>query len=95
MLFRSGAWGIQEFEPINVRQWLIAHLRSAITDGYVNIQNVTLDANGYPLWRGHSVDLCSAPDLTNMWNSGSPTPPTPPSPTEHEKMPIWMYLKLI
>lgn len=91
---QAGAWGSEEFEPIDARQWLIASLRSAILDGYVNIQNVTLDANGYPLWRGHSVDLCSAPSLDNMWNTGSPTPPTPPSPTGNHKMPFFMYLKL-
>lgn len=86
---QAGAWGAQEFDPIDLRQWLIGSLPSAIQDGYVNIQNITLDANGYPLWRGHSVDICSAPSLDYMWGGT-----TPPPPVSDEKMPIWFYLKL-
>ena len=95
---QAGAWGAKEFSPINVRQWPLAYNGNANRDGYINIANITI-SGGYAYWRGYNVDLCSAPDLTNMWNSGSPgpTPPIPPVPPgpgpEDKKMPIWMYLK--
>lgn len=88
---QAGAWGNEEFSPIDVRQWLIAYNRQAMNDGRINIQNITIDSNGYAAWRGNPVDLCSAPDLENMWGDDTPTPPTP---TGDTKMPIWMYLKL-
>lgn len=95
---QAGAWGLQEFDPINVRQWLLSYNGQALRDGYINISNITLNS-GYAYWRGYNVDLCSAPNLDNMWSSGSPgpTPPIPPVPPgpgpEPTKMPIWMYLK--
>ena len=90
---QAGAWGVQEFSPINVRQWLIATNNSAASDGYINIQNISIDANGYATWRNYSVDLVSADTLDNMWGDDSPTPPAP-TPTTH-KMPLWMYLKIM
>lgn len=91
---QAGAWGSQEYSPIDVRQWLVATNRQAMNDGYIRIQNVILDSNGYATWRGYSVDLCSAESLENMWGDDSPTPPTP-TPAESDKMPLWFYLKLI
>ena len=97
---QAGAWGNYEFSDINVRQWLIGANRSALNDGYIRISNVTIDSSGYATWRGHVVDLISAPTLNLMWNSGStPTPPTPPPPppvppVDEGKMPIWFYLRL-
>ena len=90
---QAGAWGSQEFEPINVRQWLIGANRNAERDGYIHIQNVVIDSNGYATWRGYNVDLISADSLENMVGDDSPTPPTP-TPTDSDKMPIWFYLKL-
>ena len=87
---QAGAWGNQEFEPINVRQWLISNNNRALSDGKIRIDNITIDSNGYASWRGYNVDLVSANRIANMWYSGSPVPPTPePS----SKMPIWFYLK--
>lgn len=87
---QAGAWGSQEFSPINVRQWLIGNNRTAMNDGKILIENVAIDSNGYATWRGHSVDLCSANTLANFWGDSSPTPPTPVS---ESKMPIWFYLR--
>ena len=93
---QAGAWGSHEFDPINVRQWFLGANNSAYNDGLINIANITIDANGYAYWRGVNVDLCSAPNLDNMWGDGSPTPPTPPGPgPESTEMPIWFYLKPI
>ena len=85
---QAGAMGFQEFEPINVRQWMIAYNRQAESDGFIRIQNVTIDNDGYAYWRGTNVDLLSANSLAYMWGSS-----TPPTPTE-TKMPLWFYLKL-
>lgn len=87
---QAGAWGIQEFSPIDVRQWLISSNRQALNDNKIRIANISIDSNGYAYWRGNNVDLVSADTLTNMWGNGSPTPPTP---TERTSMPIWFYLK--
>lgn len=90
---QAGAWGSYEFDPINLRQWMIAYNGNAKQDGYIQIANVQI-TNGYATWRGNSVDLCSAPDLSHMWSAGGPQPPTPPGPgPESGKLPIWMYLK--
>ena len=86
---QAGAMGWNEFDPINIRQWMIAHNQQAQSDGYIRIQNVTIDSSGYAYWRGTNVDLLSADDLTNMWGSG-PVPPTP----DDQGMPLWFYLKL-
>lgn len=83
---QAGAWGSQEFSDIDVRQWYIPRNIDAQNDGYVSISNVTIDANGYASWRGHSVDLISAPSLQYMWNGQ-------PAPQPKSKMPIWFYLK--
>lgn len=88
---QAGAWGNQEFDPINVRQWMLSYNQRAEADNYIQIANVTIGNNGYAYWRGHNVDLCSVDDLSNMWGDGSPTPPTPPKPKKG--MPIWFYLK--
>ena len=88
---QAGAWGAQEFSPIDVRQWLINSNRQALNDNKIRIANITIDSQGYAYWRGNNVDLISTDSLTNMWGSGSPTPPTPP--IEDTKMPIWFYLK--
>ena len=95
---QAGAWGIQEFEPINVRQWYLDRNRQASNDGLIRIANVTIASNGYAYWRGVNVDLCSAPNINNMWGDGSPTPPTPPGPgpgPQSETMPLWFYLRII
>ena len=92
---QAGAWGSQEFSPINVRQWLLNTNGAAERDGYIKINNITING-GYAYWRGYNVDLCSAPDLENMWGDDSPTPPTPTPPGPGPatgKMPIWFYLK--
>ena len=100
---QAGAWGANEFGPIDVRQWLIGANNRAITDGYCRISNISISANGTATWRGHTVDLISSPTLDNMWGDGSPTPPppTPPPPPpvppiiiDSDEMPIWFYLKL-
>lgn len=90
---QAGAWGNQEFSPIDVRQWLIDANTRAQNDGVIKIDNVALDSNGYATWRGYSVDLISTNSLANMVGDDSPTPPTP-TPDLH-KMPLWFYLKLI
>lgn len=90
----DGTLGPSEFSPINVRQWAIARNNQAKQDGYLRIDNITMDTNGFAQWRGYNVDIVSADDLTNMWGGGSPTPPTPPIPT-HKELPIWMYLRLL
>lgn len=87
---QAGAMGFQEFAPINVRQWMISYNRQAQADGYIGIQNVVIDSDGYATWRGHSVDLLSADSLANMWGSS----PVPPTPTGDDSMPLWFYLKL-
>ena len=99
---QAGAWGAQEFSPINIRQWLLSTNWQAQADGYQRIANVTIKG-GYAYWRGHNVDLCSAPDIENMWGDDSPDPPpTPPGPGPgpgpgpepgSNKMPFWMYLR--
>ena len=88
---QAGAWGYQEFDPIDVRQWLIAYNGNAQRDGFVRIQNINI-SNGYAFWRNYNVDLCSAPDLTYMWGDGSPVPPSPGPVTP--EMPFWMWLKI-
>lgn len=98
---QAGAWGNDEFDALDVRQWLIARNNSAMNDGYIGISNITIDSSGYAKWRGKTVDLISAPSLDYMWG-GTPTPPppTPPPPppvppvAEGSKMPFWFYLKL-
>lgn len=93
---QAGAWGSQEFDPINVRQWYLNTNNRAYNDGYINIANITIDSNGYAYWRGVNVDLCSAENINNMWGDGSPTPPTPPGPApERSSMPLWFYLRPI
>lgn len=98
---QAGAWGVQEFEPINIRQWLIATNNRAYSDGKLRIQNVSIDSNGYATWRGNPVDILSANSIENMWGDDDPDPPPtppdppePPQPTTGNKMPFWLYLKL-
>jgi hypothetical protein len=86
---QAGIYG-NEFEPINIKQWQIGSNRRASADGKIRISGITIDNNGYAYYRGHSVDLCSTDNLTNMWGHDTPTPPTPSG----HKMPIWFYLKL-
>ena len=97
---QAGAWGMQEFDPINIRQWLIGYNNRALNDGKIRISNITIDRDGYAKWNGHNVDILSANSLANMWGDSSPTPPTPPTPpsppvppVEDTSMPIWFYLK--
>ena len=98
---QAGAWGYQEFSPINIRQWFLGTNNQAMRDGKIRISNITIASNGYAYWKGHNVDLTSADTLDNMWGDPSPTPPTPPSPPpvppepqpDDNKMPIWMYLR--
>ncbi|MBO7731197.1 MAG: DUF1906 domain-containing protein [Methanobrevibacter sp.] len=92
---QAGAWGDREFTPIDIRQWYIDYNKQAATDEYIRIKNIAIDSSGYATWRGYSVDLCSANDITQMWGDDSPTPtPTPPTPQPTEtSMPIWFYLK--
>lgn len=85
---QAGAWGNQEFSDLFVRQWFVSTNPQAIQDGYCHIQGVTLDQQGYALWRGNPVDLLSTPNLDNMWGDGQP------SPTAKKGMPFFMYLKL-
>lgn len=89
---QAGAWGSQEFEPINVRQWLIANNNATKNDGFINIRNITIDSDGYAYWRNNPVDLVSADSIQNMWRDTSPPSPTP---IISNKMPIWMYLKIM
>lgn len=100
---QAGAWGAQEFDTLDVRQWLWGSNRRAVNDGYCRISNITINSDGSASWRGHSVDLISAPTLDNMWGPGStptPPPPTPPPPPPvppvlgGSEMPLWFYLKL-
>lgn len=88
---QAGAWGINEFSPINIRQWFMANLRRAQADGKIRIANIQVDQNGYATWRGYPVDILSAGSTAGMWNGETPVPPTPPS--KSDKMPIWFYLK--
>lgn len=96
---QAGAWGADEFSPINIRQWLLNKNNSAMQDGYIGISNVTIDSNGYAYWNGYNVDLISTDSDVNLWGDSSPTPPTPPPPppvppaSTGSKMPIWFYLK--
>lgn len=95
---QAGAWGNQEYDDLFVRQWYIPRNRDAADQGYIGIRNVVIDSSGYATWRGHSVDLCSAPDLSLMWGGTIPPPPPPPPPPpgptpETGPMPIWFYLK--
>lgn len=85
---QAGAWGNQEWSELNVRQWLIGTNRQAEADGYIKIDNIVLDNQGYATWRGYAVDLCSAPNLNNMWGGSQPPP------SDRTGMPIWMYLRL-
>lgn len=85
---QAGAWGSQEFSPINIRQWLISKNGSAQLDGYINISNIYIDQYGYAYYRNNPVDLLSAPSLANMWGAG-------PAPQPKHKMPIWFYLRKI
>lgn len=89
---QAGAWGSQEFDPINIRQWYLGTNQRAFADGKVRIDNITIANNGYAYWRGVNVDLVSAPDIENMWGDDSPTPPSP-TPVYTHKIPIWFYLR--
>lgn len=99
-LCQAGAWGDKEFSPLDIRQWYINYNRTAANEGRIRLQNIAINSNGYATWRGYSVDLCSARNLTYFWKDVPPTPtPTPPTPTPPTPqdtpadMPIWFYLK--
>lgn len=101
---QAGAWGIEEYSPIEVRQWLIASNISALNLGKIRISNININSSGYASWNGYPVDLVSSPDVTNMWYGEQPQPPTPPEPPvpptpptppvyPTSNMPIWFYLR--
>lgn len=88
-LCQAGAWGFEEFDRIDCRQWLISRNSQAYTPNnlnYLRIQGVTVGAGQTPdlmwaYWRGNSVDLVSVPSLEYCWRNASqprPTPYTPP-----------------
>lgn len=81
---QAGAWGDLEFDPINVRQWYINRNHDAY-HRFLKLHNITLDENGYAQWRGHSVDLCSAPSLDGM--AGGTKKPRP--------MPLWYVGRIL